>query len=255
MISYEVKDRIASITLNRPDKRNALNAEMVEQLYEAFERAEQDKEVKVIVLQAEGKAFCSGADLASLQEMQNYSLKENIQDSRRLMELYEYIYTLPKVVIAAVQGHALAGGCGLTSVCDFAFAAENIKMGYTEVKIGFIPAIVKVFLLRKIGETKAKELLLTGKLISASQAKEYGLINEVVSADELKDYVNKFAKELCENNSGQAMGLTKTLIAEVQSMDLQEALNYAAESNAKARSTEDCKKGIAAFLNKKDLKW
>jgi len=154
-----------------------------------------------------------------------------------------------------VQGHALAGGCGLATVCDFSYAVPEAKFGYTEVKIGFIPALVAVFLLRKIGEAKSKELLLGGELLSAEQAFQVGLINKIVPAEKLETEVRAFAKNLVEGNSGQSMKLTKQLINQVQSLPLNEALNYAAEMNASARSTEDCKRGIAAFLNKEKLRW
>jgi methylglutaconyl-CoA hydratase len=254
-ITYEVKNRIASITLNRPEKRNALSYELVSELKSAFQAAGDDKNVKVIILKAEGKAFCAGADLAYLQSLQSNTYEENLADSRHLKELFEKIYTLPKVVIAQVQGHALAGGCGLATVCDLVFSAPEAKYGYTEVKIGFIPAIVKVFLIRKIGEAKAKQLLLTGDLISATEAKEMGMVNYLVAADELSSSVQSMAEKLCTQNSAQSMGTTKIMIAKVQELPVNEALEYAAEMNAKGRATEDCKKGIAAFLNKEDLSW
>lgn len=254
-IEYDIKERVGIITLNRPEKRNALSHELVAELNQVFTDAGKDDRVKVIVLKANGEAFCAGADLAYLQQLQRFSYEENLQDSNHLKELFLTIYTLPKIVIAQVQGHALAGGCGLATVCDLAFAAPVAKFGYTEVKIGFIPAIVSVFLLRKIGEAKSKELLLCGELYPAEQAMQFGLINKVVPAEKLEHEVWETAQKLVENNSAQSMQLTKQMIAEVQSKTLAEALTYAAELNAHARGTEDCKKGIAAFLNKEKLKW
>ena len=254
-IHYSLKDRVGYIRLNRPEKRNALNFETVAELREAFGQAAADKNVKVIILGGEGKAFCAGADLAYIQQLQQNTYEENLEDSRHLKELFYQIYTHPKVVIAQVNGHALAGGCGLATVCDFSFAVPEAKFGYTEVKIGFVPAIVMQFLIRKIGEEKARELLLSGKVISAEEARAFGLINEVVEATELEKRVMDFAQELCRNNSGESMGLTKLMMAEIQEKGLDEALEYAAAQNARARSTEDCKKGIAAFLNKDELKW
>lgn len=251
----EIKNRIGYITLNRPDKRNALSYEFVAELKQAFEELKEDKEAKVIVLRAEGKAFCAGADLAYIQGLQNNTYEENLEDSNHLKELFYQIYTYPKVVIAQVQGHALAGGCGLATVCDFSFTVPEAKFGYTEVKIGFIPAIVKVFLLRKIGEGKAKELLLSGQLYTAEQAQAFGLVNSVVPAEKLVSHVEEFAQQLIINNSGQSMAFTKQMIAEVQEKSLEEGLQYAAEQNAKARASEDCKKGIAAFLNKETPVW
>ena len=254
-VNFEVRDRIGYISLNRPEKRNALNYETVTELKQTFKQAAENEDVKVIVLTGEGKAFCAGADLAYIQQLQNNTYEENLEDSRHLKELFYQIYTHPKVVIAQVNGHALAGGCGLASVCDFSFSVPEAKFGYTEVKIGFIPAIVKVFLLRKIGEGRAKDLLLSGRVINAEEAKSYGLINEIVEADGLEQHVYNFARELCTNNSGQSMAFTKQMSAAVQEMSLEEGLEYAASQNASARGSEDCKKGIAAFLSKEPLSW
>ena len=179
LAEYAVSDRIAYITLNRPEKRNALNQELVNALRDAFEKAESDQAVKVIVLKANGDSFCAGADLGYLQQLQKFSYDENLADSKNLRDLFLQIYTSGKVVVAEVQGSAIAGGCGLATVCDFVFSAPEAKFGYTEVKIGFIPAIVMVFLLRKIGEGKSKELLLSGKLISAEDARNMGLVNHI----------------------------------------------------------------------------
>lgn len=254
-VEYSVNDRIGFITLNRPEKRNALNSELITELKNVFDQADRDDKVKVIVLRANGEVFCAGADLESLQKLQNFSKEENLQDSRHLKELFYKIYTLRKVVIAQVNGHALAGGCGLTSVCDFVFAVPDAKFGYTEVKIGFAPAIVMVFLIRKIGEQKSKHLLLSAELVSGESAVQFGLVNKLVEREKLESSVIDFATKLIKNNSGQSMGLTKRMISEVQSMKLEDALDYAAEKNAEARGSDDCKKGIRSFLNKEELTW
>jgi methylglutaconyl-CoA hydratase len=254
-IEYTIKDRIGYITMNRPEKRNALSHEMVTELKEAFTMADDDASVKVIILRARGEAFCAGADLEYLQQLQEFSYEQNVADSTHLKELFVMIYELRKVVIAQVQGHALAGGCGLTTVCDFVFAVPEAKFGYTEVKIGFIPAIVMVFLLRKLGEAKAKELLLTGNLLLADEAKAIGLINQIVSKDTLHKEVQKFAANLVKSNSGNSMGLTKQMISKIQSLSLEDGLTFAAEMNAKTRASEDCRNGIAAFLKKEKIAW
>jgi methylglutaconyl-CoA hydratase len=251
-VLYEVRDRVGFITLNRPDKRNALNYHVVQELKESFSAAENDENVKVIVLQANGDSFCAGADLAYLQQLQGFSYDENLSDSN---SLFYQIYTLKKIVVASIQGHALAGGCGLAAVCDFAFAVPEAKFGYTEVKIGFIPAIVMVFLLRKMGEGKAKQLLLTGEQFTADEALQFGLINRIVNKEKLQEEVNSFAQKLVTTNSATSMMLTKQMIAQVQSLPLESALTFAAEMNAKARGTDDCKKGISAFLSKEKLQW
>ena len=254
-VHYEVNERVGYITLARAEKRNALNQEVVSQLKWAFAIAEDDETCKVIVLRAEGSVFCAGADLEYIQHLQQNDYHENLLDSTHLMELFRLIYTLKKPVIAQVHGHAIAGGCGLAAICDFSFAVPEAKFGYTEVKVGFIPAIVTVFLLRKLGEARARQLLLAGDLIQAEEAERYGLVNYVVPTDELEERVFAFAQKLCTENSRQSMEVTKEMIARVQGMGLEEGLQYAAEMNAVARGSEDCQRGIAAFLNKEPLTW
>lgn len=254
-IVTEVADRIGYITLNRPDKRNALNFVVIKELKDAFARMEQSQEVKVIILKGNGKAFCAGADLDYMAKLQAYSYNENLMDSAHLMELFKQIYRLSKVVIAQIEGHALAGGCGLATLADFSFSVPEAKFGYTEVKIGFLPAIVMVFLLRKIGEGKAKELLLTGDLISAHKAHSIGLINDVLPADSIASEVRNFALRLCNENSYTSMEVTKKMIADVQNMTLDEGLQFAARMNAHSRGTDECKTGISNFLNKIPQSW
>ena len=254
-VTYHVHARIGYITLNRPEKRNALSFELVAELKEAFNQAEADAQVKVIVLKANGEAFCAGADLNYLQKLQQFSQDENLRDSNHLKELFLQIYTLKKVVIAQVQGHALAGGCGLATVCDFAFAVPEAKFGYTEVRIGFVPAIVMFFLLRKIGEQKAKYLLLTGELLDANKAVEWGLINHVTTFENLESTVQDFAQKLIQQNASQSLEITKKMIAEIQSLSMTDALNYASLMNTTARATDDCKRGVSAFLEKKPITW
>jgi methylglutaconyl-CoA hydratase len=255
-VHTNIKDRIGYISLNRPDKRNALNFQFVSELKAAFQSFSENKDVKVIILKAEGIAFCAGADLEYIQQLQHNNYEENLADSIHLMELYKLIYTLNKVVIAQINGHALAGGCGLVSVCDFAFSIPEANFGYTESRIGFIPAIVMTFLIKKIGESNARTMLLSGNVIKAADAQKYGLINTIFdSEEELQEEVLKFAEHLILHNSETSMELTKKMLAEIQSLPLDDALNYAAKMNAAARNSEDCKKGIAAFLNKENIKW
>jgi methylglutaconyl-CoA hydratase len=254
-LEYKVSDRLAYITLNRPEKRNAFSYELVQQLKTAFTMAAQDEAVKVIVLNARGDVFCAGADLAYLQGLQRNSYEENLADSSYLKDLYAQIYNHPKVVIAQIQGHAIAGGCGLMTVCDYAFAVPDAKFGYTEVAIGFVPAIVMLFALRKLGEARAKEILLSGELISAEKAYQYGMLTAIVEASALESHVYDFAQRLCRKNSGEAMAMTKQMIAQVQEMSLEQGLTHAASINAKARATQDCKRGIAAFLAKEKIQW
>lgn len=255
LVLYEVNDRVGHITLNRPEKRNALNFEFVNEIKSVFKQAEGDDNCKVIVIKSNGEAFCAGADLEYLQQLQNNTYEENLTDSKNLSELFRVIYLSKKVVISLVNGSAIAGGCGLATVCDFCFATPTSTFGYTEVKIGFVPAIVMVFLVRKFGEQKTKQLLLTGDVIDANKAFDMGLINYLVDENFIADEVKKFADKLCKQTSAQSLSMVKEMLAEVQNLTLDDGLNYAAEMNANARNTDDCKRGIAAFLNKEKLTW
>ncbi|SEW19793.1 methylglutaconyl-CoA hydratase [Chitinophaga sp. YR573] len=254
-ILYNVTARVATITLHRPEKRNALNGAMVAELQTAFSIAEKDVNVKVIILKGSGEAFCAGADLEYLQQLQKNTREENLTDSRSLMQLMQQIYYHDKVIIAQVEGHAIAGGCGLITLCDLSYAVPDALLGYTEVKIGFIPALVSVFLVRKIGEGRARDLLLTGRLISAQKAEYYGLVNQVVPATEIAEYVAKIAEDLCSGASANSLKVTKKLIAGVLDLPLEEALEGAAQRNAETREHTDCQRGIQAFLTKEKMKW
>ena len=248
-------DRIRTITLDRPDKRNALNHELVAALKEALADAATDEDVRVVVLTGAGDVFSAGADLAALRALQEASPLENQADSEHLAELFLQIYRHPKPVIAKVNGHAIAGGCGLAAVCDMALAAAPAKLGFSEVRIGFVPAIVSVFVTRKLGETAARDLLLRGRLVEASTAAEMGLITRAVDSDALDDVVSALARELARETSGSAVRLTKELLADVRGMGLHEALDHAVIVNAFARGTDDCQAGIQAFLDKEDPPW
>ncbi len=255
LITTHIKGRSYFVTLSRPEKRNALSYELVSELKGAFRDAEVNHNVKVIILQAEGKVFSAGADLGYIEQLQKNTYEENLEDSQHLRELFELIYRHPKPVIARVQGHAIAGGCGLAAVCDFVVTVPEAKFGYTEVRIGFIPALVSIFLIRKIGEAKARELLLTGDLYNAEAAQSMGLVNWVVPTDELEKRVNDLADRLITQNSGQSMTLTKQLLSDLPELPLHEALDKAATLNAEARGSEDCRKGIGAFLAKEKISW
>lgn len=248
-------DGVLTLTLNRPDKRNALGADLVDALKKALEDASTDDHIRVVVLTGAGKVFSAGADLAALEGLQTASAEANLADSQHLAELFRAIYEHPKPVIAKVNGHAIAGGCGLAAVCDFSLVADGAKLGFTEVRIGFVPAIVSVFVLRKLGEAAARDLMLRGHLVSASEAAAIGLVTRAVSADDLDAEVDALAHELATQTSASAVALTKRLLADVPGMGLGEALGHAVQLNALARSTDDCKAGIAAFLNKTDPPW
>lgn len=255
LIKYSISDRIAVIKIHRPDKRNALNPQLVEQLTACFRKAIAEPLVKVIILKAAGEVFSAGADLDYLKYLQQSSFEENRNDTIALMELFLLIYESPKLVIAQVEGHAIAGGCGLVTVCDLVFSVPEAKFGYTEVKIGFIPALVSCFLIRKVGGGRARELLLSGDLISADAANHYGLINFILPADEIDAGVLEYALLKVNAVSTNSISLTKKLLNAAQNLSLEEGLELAVNLNIQTRSSEDCKRGISAFLNKEKLKW
>lgn len=255
MIETERSGPILTLTLSRPEKRNALSADLVGALTDELGAASQDGSVRVIVLTGAGKAFSAGADLAALRALQSASAEANLADSEHLAGLFDTIHRHPKPVIAKVNGHAIAGGCGLAAVCDFSLAAEESKLGFTETRIGFVPAIVSVYLVRKLGEAAARDLLLRGHLISAQEGARIGLVTQAVPAADLDHAVDALAHELASQTSGSALALTKRLLADLPGMGLAESLSYAARINALARMTDDCKAGIEAFLGKTDPPW
>ncbi len=244
-----------SIRLNRPQRHNALNNTLVSELKKAFELAEKDAHIKTIILRASGKSFCSGADLAYLQELRNYDFDANKEDSNALAQLFLNIYQHPKPVIAVVEGAALGGGCGLASVCDFIIASPEARFGYPEVKIGFIAAMVSPFLIRQVGERKARELLLTGKILSAREALEIGFINAVHDDEQVDAYLQEWLKTL-EKNSEMALSATKRqLLASFTYNGIEDELRHLAHVNAEFRKSEDFVEGISAFIEKRKPRW
>jgi methylglutaconyl-CoA hydratase len=249
MIKYEIKNEVGILTLNRPDKRNALHPELVRQMRSKLKEVAEDKSVKVLIITGEGKTFCAGADLEYLNEMKNYSTIDNEKDSRELAELFLLIYKFSKPVIAAVNGPAIAGGSGLASVSDIIVADEiNAMFGYSEVKIGFIPAIVATFLISRVGEGMAKQLLLSGDLIDSKRAYEIGFVNYLYS-NALTGALDVASK--LKNNFQQSMELTKEMIHRVSGLSVDDAVEYCIGLNTISRTTENFKEGINNFLTKK----
>src|SRR5882762_10234727 len=191
----ESSEHVATITLNRPDKRNSINTQMIADLQTVLDAVEKTH-ARVVVLTGAGKAFCAGMDLALLQAIATQSPSENQEDSRRMAKMFRRIWSFPKPMIAAVNGHALAGGCGIATLCDFTIAVPEAKFGSTEVKIGFLPAIVSVFLTRQIGEKRARDLLLTGRLVDGPEAKELGLVSEIVEPGRLMARAEELAEQI-----------------------------------------------------------
>lgn len=248
LVGTHCEGPVGIVTLQRADKRNALSAHMVTAIAEAMARMAADDAVRVVVLRGDGPAFCAGADLAYLQQITENSPMENLADSTHLMQMLQSIVDLPKPVIAMVHGPAIAGGCGLATVCDLVVAGrEHAQFGYSEVRIGFIPAIVMVYLLRKVGDTQARRLVLTAENISAEEALRIGLVTHVVDDGILEQTVMDIAVKMAKN-SASALALSKTMLSSLHGMSLHAGLQYAASMNAIARQTDDCKQGIARFL-------
>lgn len=240
---------VAFITLNRPEKRNALNDAVVRSVKSALREASAKEAVRVVVITGAGQDFCSGADLEALKKISDASVSENVDDARSLMELFELVRQVPVPVVAAVKGRALAGGCGLASACDLIVAADSARFGYPEVKIGFVPAMVLSILKRNVSEKRAFELLTRGAEISAEEAKEIGLVNQIFDIEsfdnDLKVYLSAF-----EKLSKSAVALTKTLLYQTDGMSFSAALETGVDVNVIARMTEDCRNGIARFTKK-----
>ncbi len=242
------------ITLNRPEKRNALSSGMIDELTQALAASGEDAGCGVVLLTGAGSAFCAGLDLEHLESLENRTAVEHREDSERIGKLFRTLYDCPKPTIAAVNGAAIAGGCGIATLCDFTLAAPKAKFGYTEVRIGFIPAIVSTFLRAQVGEKQARDLLLTGRIIEASEAHEMGLVNRVVEAEDLLPAAERLAVQLLEN-SPEAVAATKRLLSANGRAALDAEMETAMQANADARLTGDFREGIRAFLEKRAPRW
>lgn len=248
-VLYELNGAVARITLNRPEKRNALSETLIAGLKDALKRAGNDDAVRVVIISGAGSDFCSGADLSALQKIADASIADNAADARSLMDVFTLIRELDVPVVAAVHGRALAGGCGLASACDVILASASARFGYPEVKIGFVPAMVAAILRRNVSEKRAFELLTLGREITAADAKEIGLVNRVFPDEsfpvDIVGYVNEF-----QNVSRSAVALTKKLLYQIDGLAFRDALQTGADVNVIARLTTDCQKGIARFLKR-----
>ncbi len=244
---------VRTITLNRPERRNAMTPLMQEELIAALEQAGAS-DCRVVVLAGAGEAFCAGLDLTVLQGAKDKSAAEHRADAERVAKLFRTLYCLPKPTIAKVQGAAVAGGTGLATICDFTLAVPTAKFGYTEARIGFVPALVSAYLVLQIGEKQARGLLLSGRLFDAGEAYRLGLVNEVVAAEELEARVATLAGALAENSPESARATKKLLAA--QSKDwLDGAVELGMEANAASRETKDFYEGVSAFLEKRKAVW
>src|SRR5271167_167122 len=244
---------IATITLNRPDKRNAISYELIGDLIHALEEVK-NSTARILILTGAGKAFSSGMDLENLKVLIGRTPEQNLEDSRRMVSLFRSLYEFPKPTIAAVNGAAIAGGTGLALLCDFTLAVPEAKFGYTEVRIGFVPAIVATFLLRQVGEKIARDLLLTGRIFDAAEALKMGLINEIVPPEKLLDRARELSAQLAEN-SPLSLFHTKRLLTEHARAELDSQIEAAIRENAGIRETADFREGIASFLEKRKPNW
>jgi len=243
----------ATITLNRPEKRNAISFELIDDLLHALDEVAKSDAIVLIVTGA-GKAFCSGLDLDNLKALLGSSPEQNLQDSQTMVQLFRSLYEFPKVTIAAVNGAAIAGGTGLALLCDFTLAAPDAKFGYTEVRIGFVPAIVSTFLLRQVGEKRARDLLLTGRIFGAEEAARMGLVSEIVPAENLMARARELAALLMENSSA-SLRATKQLLTDHARAELDAQIEAAVRENAAIRTTADFREGILSFLEKRKPVW
>ncbi len=254
-LKYSTDQRVCLITMNRPDKRNTLDDTMVQELTNAFVAASKDPAVKVIVLTGSGAYFCAGEDLEYFERGASLDFGRCVDDAKLVMRLAQIIYSIRKPVIAKVNGPAHAGGCLLTVICDFVIASEKASFGFTEVRSGLLPALAVPFLVKKIGEGKARELMLRGSVISAAQAKLAGLVTTVVLPEYLDSETAALATELCTGVSASSMGLLKEMFASMEGMKFGEAVEYASNMHAAGRMTEESKKGAEAILKKEKILW
>ena len=244
---------VATITLNRPDKRNAISFDLIDDLLRALDDVEKSDAI-VLILTGAGKAFSSGMDLENLKALIGRSPEQNMQDSRTMVRMFRTLYEFPKVTIAAVNGAAIAGGTGLALLCDFTLAVPEAKFGYTEVRIGFVPAIVSTFLLRQTGEKYARDLLLTGRIIGAEEAARMGLVNEIVAPESLLVRARELASLLMEN-SPSSLRATKKLLSDHARAELDVQIEAAIRENAAVRGTADFREGVTSFLEKRKPVW
>jgi methylglutaconyl-CoA hydratase len=252
-LTLSFENRVARVTLNRPEKRNAISFELVGDLLAALDEIE-NTSAQVVILTGAGKAFCAGMDLEELKSLLGKTHEENVKDSARMAQLFRRLYEFPRVTIAAVNGAAIAGGTGLATMCDFTLAVPDAKFGYTEVRIGFVPAIVSSLLVWQVGHKIARDLLLTGRLFDAAEAYRLGLVNEVVDAERLMAGAQELASQILEN-SPESVRATKRLINSFIAEALHEQIAAAIEENARIRTTADFREGVSSFLEKRKPEW
>lgn len=253
-IIFAKKGEIVRVILNRPEVHNAFNSAMIRELGDVFKVIKEDKSIRVVILTGKGKSFCAGADISWLRDIVDYSYDQNLEESLNLAETLHKLYVLPKPTIAMVNGAAVGGGNGFLSACDIVVASEEARFGLSEVKIGLVPAAISPYVIRRIGESKAREYFLTGKRISAQKALEIGLVNKVVPHDKLDEKIEEIA-QLLLTSGPEAIGSCKELIFNVLRMSLEEAKTYTARMIANLRISKEGQEGMTAYLEKRKPKW
>jgi methylglutaconyl-CoA hydratase len=252
-IKVESDGALALITLNRPEKRNAISAIMIAEMLAALKNVESGSE-RVAIITGAGKAFCAGMDLDALKSLATQSPEENVTDARRTAGFFRRLWSFPKPLIAAVNGAALAGGCGIATLCDFTLAVPEAKFGYTEVRVGFMPALVSMFLERQVGEKLARDLFLTGRIFDAAEAKAIGLVTRVIPAEQLLAAARELAVTLIANSPGSVLA-TKRLLVRASEAEIDRRIELAVAESVAIRSTPDFREGLAAFLEKRQPRW
>lgn len=253
-ILYDIENKVAKVTFNRPDVHNAFNDIMIKELSEVFDCIAENNDVRVVILTGKGKSFCAGADLNWMRRVKDYSYEDNLKGSLKLADMFYKIYASPKPTIAQVNGVAIGGGTGFVAVCDIVIAADQAKFSFSEVKIGLIPACISPYVMKKCGEGKCREFFLTGERLTAERAHAAGLINMVVSHGELDDVVGELVKRLLSSGP-EAITKCKELLRNVAQMPFDEARKYTAEVIAKLRISNEGQEGMAAFFDKRKPKW
>ena len=252
-LQLAIDGSVATITLNRSEKRNAISFQLVNELLAALDEIEQSP-ANVLIITGSGKAFCAGMDLEELKSLLGKTHDDNVKDSARMAQFFRRLYDFPKPTIAAVNGAAIAGGTGLATMCDFTLAVPEAKFGYTEVRIGFVPAIVSSILVWQVGHKVARDLLMSGRLFDAAEAHRFGLVNEVVAPEHLLERAQELARKILEN-SPSSVRATKKLINGFLSISLNRQIAEAIEDNARIRMTADFREGISSFLEKRKPRW
>jgi methylglutaconyl-CoA hydratase len=253
-VALAVDGPVARLTLDRPEVRNAFDGAMVRELHDAVAAASAREEVRVVVLAGSGPAFCAGADLEWMKTVAGFTREENLADARALFELFEAIDRSPKAVVARVQGAALGGGAGLVAVADIAVAEEAAQFGFTEVRLGLVPAVISPFVVRKIGVSAARELFLTGERFPASRAAAIGLVHRVVRPDELDAAVEERVGELLKAAPG-AVAAAKSLVRGVAGRPVEGVRDVVCRRIAERRASDEGREGLAAFLEKRPPAW